>query len=493
MALVFGNSGDLVDHGSAAGLDDLPSSAFSCWAWVYRTADGSNQHIISKDNAFPSGWSLTANAVSGTNGELRFVVFRTDSTGTNWADAISASGLIALNTWTFVAGTYDPATSPQMRLYIGTLSTPVAEVGSYFRQQDGVGSYLSDAAHNLYVGNLQRATTLPFLGRIQRGGLAAQVYTREQLQVAQYGTISQAVALGSPRLAWNYDATGTQRDESGNGNSGTITGATLADGPGLWVAAPALALPFAPPAGAVLAATAAAAATGSATGLTQTQPLAATGAGAATGGATALVQTQPLAASGTAAATGTATRLTQTQPLAATGTASATGAASALAQTQPLVATGAGAATGAAALNGGGGSAALAATGSAAATGTATGLQLVAVLAATGAAQATGSASNLALAHALAASGVAQATGAALALLQTQPLAALAIGIGTGGATALVQMQPLAATGAGAGAGTAALVVLGLVNRGRVTLTDAARYGVALAEALQGGLVLTEG
>lgn len=231
MALVFGAATtDVVDHGSAASLDDLPLSTFTVWAWVYRTANRSNQHIFSKDNSFPSGWSLTANNVSGTDGELRFVVFRTDSTGTNWADAISASGLIALNVWTFVAGTYDPTGTPQMRLYIGTATTPVAEVGSYFRQQNGVGSFLSDAAANLYVGNLQRSTTLPFLGNIERGGLVAgSLLTAGQLAQLQYGGLAQANVAGT-RLLFGYAGTGTQADYSGTGNNGTVTGATAGAG-----------------------------------------------------------------------------------------------------------------------------------------------------------------------------------------------------------------------------------------------------------------------
>jgi hypothetical protein len=320
MALVFGAlTTDKVDCGTAASLDDLPSAAFTAYAWVYRTADGANQHIFSKDNSFPSGWSLTANNVSGSEGELRFVVFRNTSTATDWADAISVSGTIPLNTWTFVAGRYDPATTPQMKLYAGGLTTPVAEVASYFRQQDGTGSFLSDAAANLYVGNLQRSTTLPFKGNIQRGGLIPGALALGDIQILQYGTLVQAAAF-SPKLLFDFQATGTQPDFSGNGNTGTITGATTGSGPELWVAASPLAVP-------AIAAGNATATAGLAASNATAYPATATGAasasaGAATANATAYAATATGAATATAGlATANATAYAATAGVVTTATA----------------------------------------------------------------------------------------------------------------------------------------------------------------------------
>lgn len=248
MALVFGATGDRVDHGSGAGLDDLGAGAFTVWAWVYRTADGGNQHIVAKDGAFPSGWGFIADEyTTGNPGQIRFVVFRVDGTGTNWTDFASGTGAtdkIALNEWTFVAATYDTAAATRASLYRGTLTAPAAETTYAIAQNGAAGAALADAAYNLYVGNLQRATGFPFKGRIARGGIVARRLTLAEVQRLQYATLAQAAAEPH-RLLFDYADAASQGDYSGNGNAGTVTGATIADGPGLPRAAAPLWLPYA--------------------------------------------------------------------------------------------------------------------------------------------------------------------------------------------------------------------------------------------------------
>jgi hypothetical protein len=318
MALVFGAlTTDKVDCGSAASLDDLPSAAFTVYAWVYRTADGANQSIITKDSVFPGGWDFVVDNGFGTDGELRLIVFRNSSTGTDWADAVSVSGTVALNTWTFVAGRYDPATTPRMKLYSGSLTTPVAEVSSYLRQQDGTGAYLSDAAANLQIGNVHRGA-FPFLGRIQRGGVVPSALALGDIQILQYGTLVQAAAF-APKLLFDFQATGTQPDFSGNGNTGTITGATLGSGPELWVAAPPLAVP-------AIAAGNATATAGLAASNATAYPATATGGATATAGlATANAAAYAATATGAASASaGAATANATAYAATATGAANAT-------------------------------------------------------------------------------------------------------------------------------------------------------------------------
>jgi len=87
MALDFDSagSGRRVDHGSGTNLDNLPASNFTVWAWIYQTTDAANSFIYTKDNSFPSGWVFLTDNGSG-NGELRMIVFRTDTNGGNWTD-----------------------------------------------------------------------------------------------------------------------------------------------------------------------------------------------------------------------------------------------------------------------------------------------------------------------------------------------------------------------------------------------------------------------
>jgi hypothetical protein len=230
MALDFNASGRYVSHGSPAALDDIPSTygALSVWAWVRRTANGANQHIITKDGAFPSGWSILADNLSATEGRLRFLVFR-GATDANWTDFISASAVIPLDRDIFVAAVHDESGSgsTRVRLYVGSLTEPATEITSFTRSQGGSGSATSDAAYNLYVGNLSRATTLPFKGAIARAGVHGRILTLDQLRRIQRTAWIERVRDIGPGclLAADY-LTGdpTQRDHSGRGHHGTVTG-----------------------------------------------------------------------------------------------------------------------------------------------------------------------------------------------------------------------------------------------------------------------------
>jgi hypothetical protein len=221
VALTFA-SGQFVNCGSAAALDDLALGSFTLWAWVYRTSNGGNQHIITKDGSHPSGWVLAADNGAG-EGEVRFIVFRT-TTGSNWTDAISATGQIPLNTWTFVAATASNASGTiTPRIYIGNLGTAAVEPSYQLQQTGTAGTPSPDAAYNCYVGNLARATTLPFLGRIARTGVVNRALSREELIRVQYGSIPAANVSGTVLLL-DLHGTGAPIDYSGAQNAPTLTG-----------------------------------------------------------------------------------------------------------------------------------------------------------------------------------------------------------------------------------------------------------------------------
>jgi hypothetical protein len=217
-----------INHGSGATLDFMGYGAgdgFCVWAWVKRTSDGSNQHIITKESSFPLGWSILADNASG-EGEIRFVVYR----GTTHSNRVSVSGLLPLNTWKFVAASYYEDNSPEIRIYAGDVSTSVAEV-SYGITQDGSGGAVDDSAASVYVGNLQRATTYPFRGQIARVGIidrGTTVVTSSDLDAIRQYNASQASSCnvsGTVLLADYGTAGSSQTDLSGNSNTGTVTDA----------------------------------------------------------------------------------------------------------------------------------------------------------------------------------------------------------------------------------------------------------------------------
>jgi hypothetical protein len=336
MALTFA-SGQYVNAGSASNLDDLGAinTAFTVWGWFYRTSNGANQHMITKDGAFPSGWVLLCDNAGGEGG-ARFVIFKS-TTGSNWAEAHSAVGMIPLNTWTFVAGTHSStvAGASTIKLFIGNLSTAAVEPTYTLQQAGSNGAPDADASYNLYVGNLSRATTLPFLGRIARAGVVRRALDQDELRRIQFGSLI-AANVPDTRLLFDLHGTGTQIDYSGNGNTGAVTSATVADH------AP-LIYPYAPPlwsvvwsstSGAALASVVTASAT-LAAALTIDKPLAAAVTATSTVAAVLTVD-KPLVSAVSATAT-LAADLTVAKPLASVVSATATITAD-LTVAKPLVA-----------------------------------------------------------------------------------------------------------------------------------------------------------
>lgn len=228
-ALTFGGAtSDRDDRGSGASIDNLASGDLTLWAWLYRTANGDNQYIMAKHQNFPEGFIFTLTNSFAEGGLQMFM-----GNATTRASYVSdTSNVVALNTWTFVAGTYN-ATAKTCKLYRGTMAAIVAEVSGYSSSTAGVGTVNSDASANLYIGNGQiGGTASAFKGRIGPCGLVSRALTvgeLAQLQFSRRRHRAGCVMLG--RLGEN--GTSTQPDWSGSGNTGTITGATAADGPPL--------------------------------------------------------------------------------------------------------------------------------------------------------------------------------------------------------------------------------------------------------------------
>lgn len=225
MALNFDSAGSArrVDFGSAANLDNLArgASGMSIWMWVKRTTNGGNQHLVTKDGAGTTGFNFVCDNAP-VEGSVRFIVFRASPT-----DFVTSGTILALNTWTYIALTFDDALATEADMYSGSLSVIATET-AYSTSTSGSGTPTDDASINLYVGNLPRSTTLPFLGVIARGGVLNRRLTLAEIQQLQFASLAEANISGTV-LLYDLQGTGTQPDYSGNGNAGTVTSATAAD------------------------------------------------------------------------------------------------------------------------------------------------------------------------------------------------------------------------------------------------------------------------
>ena len=143
------------------------------------------------------------------------------------ATAAAASGTLTLNAWNYVAISYDESAGPL--LYFGNLTTIVAQPSYSAGPVVGSGATSSDAIGNLLIGarSFSQAAGSGFQGRIAFGGVWNRVLSLGEIKEQQFHPHVTSGCVLFSHLGY-AGAVSTQPDWSGNGNAGTITGATQA-------------------------------------------------------------------------------------------------------------------------------------------------------------------------------------------------------------------------------------------------------------------------
>lgn len=212
MALTHGAvSSDRVDHGSAAGIDD--QDPFTVLIWCLPTTFTSNHFFWSKGDRSLFYFQQAGNIQTQVNRATTTHNYRTDDTP------------ITIDAWNFVAWTFDSgASAGQMsNIYVGSLTAAATE-STYSVSTDGTGSVDADAADPLLLGNRSTNPNLVFEGDIAIGAYSSVVLTAAQIVDWQF----RPRTLANMLIFSDYHGTGTQPDLTGNGNAGTVTGATVA-------------------------------------------------------------------------------------------------------------------------------------------------------------------------------------------------------------------------------------------------------------------------
>lgn len=223
-SMLFDADSERINIGSGSSLDNHPlNGAATILVWVRRTSDGANKSIFTMDGTTfgtRGGVLLTGDNSSG-EGTLTSVI---------WTDAdpiiyTSNAGVLPLNEWTYVAMVFNASSGAGelVQLYAGDRDTIATEI-TYSSTDDGTGTRLADAANDKWIGNVERASTSEFGGQIGQISYWSRALSLAEVQDNQFNQVcrSGCVYLSNP----GFDGTGTQKDLSGNGNSGTVTGAT---------------------------------------------------------------------------------------------------------------------------------------------------------------------------------------------------------------------------------------------------------------------------
>lgn len=220
--LAFTNdSTNRLDCGSPAALDNLNTGTVIAKIFITSHSGSNDGAIIAKTNA---GFTIEKQFVVQNNGALLFQIQRATDPLFVEADV----GAFTLGEWNTVAVSWSTAGADgDQHVYIGTQAVPIADVT--FGGDAGVGAVTDDSAVNFGIGNMASGSV--FLGGGTRRIAWVQIWNRQltlaEIRQQQFWPRRTVGSLGLWHLGFN--GTGTHPDYSGNGNSCTVTGATVAD------------------------------------------------------------------------------------------------------------------------------------------------------------------------------------------------------------------------------------------------------------------------
>jgi hypothetical protein len=237
-----------VDVGSGASIDDLAAGTILAWFRLDAFPPANTSMIYTKESSgLGIGWQIQTDSI------VRLFITRGAGASEIGVRVASPTG-IAGAAWGFMATTWDGAlTDTDQHFYSGDLSTIAVEAGSYNVQLVGAGALDSVAAASGVVGN-RAANSRQFDGLIGWIGIWNRQLSLGEVRAQQFRPHKTSGCVLFVHLG--YAGTGTQPDWSGNGNNGTVTGATVANhvpltapfGGELWVpyvvAAPAAGNPW---------------------------------------------------------------------------------------------------------------------------------------------------------------------------------------------------------------------------------------------------------
>lgn len=213
MALTYGAGvNDVTNYTNNSALANMTAVTYALW--IYPTTLTNARSIFGK---------LRRNlALNGTIGNVSFTVARTTQTQFITNDF----PLVNVNTWYFIAVTYNSAVSPTVHIYSGKLDTTLVE-RTYGTATDGSGTATDDSTSALGVGNNQGSSPsgVAFQGRVAWFGVWNRALSIGELKDQQY---NPHVTSGSLIFAHQYSALVIPNwCSGGSALGGANSGATL--------------------------------------------------------------------------------------------------------------------------------------------------------------------------------------------------------------------------------------------------------------------------
>lgn len=221
MSLLFastvGNAS--VNCGSKSLIDTL--DPWTLLLWLYPINGGADAWLAQKGAAGTGSRRIDIRRAGGSTTEIGVYADR----ATTDLDFVTNTTPIIIGNWTCIGVTFNSngGAGELVNIYAGDLRKPLAECG-YGTATDGAGAFASDASEDLMLGNY-KALAGPARGLISYIALYKVVLPFGTMQSWQWNPRVLPGCVGFWQLG--KLSAGIQLDESGYGNHGTVTGATL--------------------------------------------------------------------------------------------------------------------------------------------------------------------------------------------------------------------------------------------------------------------------
>jgi concanavalin A-like lectin/glucanase superfamily protein len=220
MSLAFVDGGtDIVSAGTGASLE-LDTVTILIWINPTSLPNAALRHLFAKG---PGGANLWFNSSGGAN---NLVGQRARPGGTNCSVQVDWTNLPAAGAgkWNFWGVQLHTAgADADQKLFGGDLTTTVIEATTYVNQTVGTGTPASLAGTTATIGNLDGGS-FSFQSSIASVGIWNRLLTLAEIQYQQ----SHRRPTTGCVLFHEYMSTDQQKDFSGTGNVGTVSGPTVA-------------------------------------------------------------------------------------------------------------------------------------------------------------------------------------------------------------------------------------------------------------------------
>ncbi len=220
-SVIFDGVNDSIPAGAGTTLDDLPTNGITIDAWIYPSSLGESSigRIATKASGTTptNGWTFHLNNTTANS-----LAFQADYNTTDLS-VRSAANTVTLNAWNHVTVTWDGSTTAtNVHMYVNGAET------TYALQTNASGTYQTDAAQNLYIGN-DSSGAATFDGRID--DVHVYNYVRNSKQIVSEmnaGHPSVGSPAGSPIGYWMMDEgyNTIAHDKSPNANNLTLSAAS---------------------------------------------------------------------------------------------------------------------------------------------------------------------------------------------------------------------------------------------------------------------------